>query len=175
MKSITNCSVLDEAKNKPLSELTLDTVLRLKERTWHITFAESCTGGSVCAALVGVPDASCVLDASFVTYANDAKVRLLGVSENSIESFGVVSETVAAEMAEGAARANSAEVAVAVSGIAGPGGGSEKKPVGCVCFGYYINSETYTETVYFGDLGRNAVREATTVHAYRRLYSLIRK
>ena len=145
----------------------------LKARRWHISFAESCTGGLVCAALVGVPDASWVLDASFVTYANEAKVKYLGVGEESIEKYGVVSEPVASQMAEGVASANSCEVGVAVSGIAGPTGAVPGKPVGTVCFGYYINGSVYAETVYFGDLGRNNVREASVSHVYARLYELL--
>ena len=145
----------------------------LKARGWHISFADSCTGGLVCAELVGVPDASSVLDASFVTYANEAKVKYLGVSEESIEKYGVVSEPVASRMAEGVASANGCEVGVAVSGIAGPTGAVPGKPVGTVCFGYYINGSVYAETVYFGDLGRNNVREASVSHVYARLYELL--
>ncbi len=155
------------------TELACSVVKVLKERGWHITFAESCTGGLVCAELVGVPDASWVLDASFVTYANEAKMRYLGVSEALISVYGVVSEQVAMEMAKGAARANSAEVSVAVSGIAGPSGGTEQKPVGTVCFGYYINGQIYTETVHFGAIGRNQVREATVHRVYKQILSLI--
>lgn len=145
----------------------------LKARGWHISFAESCTGGLVCAALVGVPDASSVLDASFVTYANEAKVKYLGVSKESIAKYGVVSEPVAYEMAEGVASANSCEVGVAVSGIAGPTGAVPGKPVGTVCFGFFICGAVHTETVNFGNIGRNNVREASASHVYSRLCELL--
>ena len=154
--------------------LACEVVKILKERGWHISFAESCTGGLACAELVGVPDASWVLDASIVTYANEAKIHYLGVSESLIAEYGVVSEQVAGEMAEGVARANSAEVGVGISGIAGPSGGSAEKPVGCVCFGYYINGTVHTERVLFGDLGRNAVRSVAVAHVYSRLCDLIK-
>lgn len=154
--------------------LACEVVKKLKERGWHISFAESCTGGLACGELVGVPDASWVLDASIVTYANEAKIHYLGVPESLIAEYGVVSEQVAGEMAEGVARANSAEVGVGISGIAGPSGGSDEKPVGTVCFGYYISGETHTERVLFGDLGRNAVRAAAVTHVYARLCELIK-
>ena len=153
--------------------LACEIVKILKDHGWHITFAESCTGGLACAELVGVPDASWVLDASFVTYANKAKMKYLGVNEKSIRDHGVVSEQVAGEMAKGAALASSAEVGVGISGIAGPSGGSAEKPVGCVCFGFYINGETHTERVLFGDLGRNNVRRASVSHVYKRLIELL--
>lgn len=153
--------------------LACEVVKILKDRGWHIAFAESCTGGLACAELVGVPDASWVLDASFVTYANEAKMKYLGVNEKLIRDHGVVSEQVAGEMAKGAALANFAEVGVGISGIAGPSGGSAEKPVGCVCFGFYINGETHTERVLFGDIGRNNVRNASVSHVYKRLIELL--
>ncbi|MCR5208155.1 MAG: CinA family protein, partial [Eubacterium sp.] len=114
--------------------MTPETVLvnMLIEKGYHIVFAESCTAGLCSSALVNVPDASKVLDVSFTTYANDAKIMYLGVKPESIEKYGVVSETVAREMALGAAVAAKAEVGVGVTGIAGPSGGTEKKPVGTV-------------------------------------------
>ena len=157
------------------SALACEVVKILKDRGWHISFAESCTGGLACAELVGVPDASWVLDASLVTYANEAKIRYLGVDEALISAHGVVSETVAGEMAKEVDFANSAEVGVGISGIAGPSGGSEEKPVGCVCFGFYINGEMHTEKVLFGDLGRNNVRHASVEHVYKRLSELLLK
>lgn len=148
-------------------------VRRLKERGWHISFAESCTGGLCAARLVSVPDASWVLDASHVTYANGAKISYLGVSEQSIAACGVVSEEVARQMAEGVAQRNGAEVGVGVSGIAGPGGGREKKPVGTVCFGFYINGDIISYTKHFGNIGRNEVREASADFVYKTLVELL--
>lgn len=136
---------------------------------YHITFAESCTAGLAAAKLVNVPDASKVLDVSFVTYANEAKVKYVGVSEKSIEQFGVVSEQVAGEMALGAANAMGSEVGVGISGIAGPTGGTEEKPVGMVCFGISINGNVKTYTKYFGDIGRNQVRKASVEYIFTTL------
>ena len=99
-----------------------------------VALAESCTGGLVCAALTEVPGSSAVLDRGFVTYSNEAKHESLGVSNDIIDTFGAVSIACAWAMAQGALRVSRADVAVAVSGIAGPDGGSEFKPVGTVVF-----------------------------------------
>lgn len=147
----------------------------LIERGWHISFAESCTGGLAAAALVSVPDASKVLDVSFITYANEAKLKYLGVKQESIADFGVVSEQVAQEMAEGVAKAAGCEVGVGITGVAGPSGGTEQNPVGMVCFGFYLNGNCYTDTCQFGDIGRNEVRQSSVEYVYRRLGELFAK
>ena len=138
----------------------------LTKRGWTISFAESCTAGLAAARLVDVPSASNVFNASFVTYSNDAKVKYLGVSEDVIAQKGVVSEEVAVQMAAGAAKANGAQVGVGISGIAGPTGGTPEKPVGTVCFGFYINGRTLSATRRFGDVGRDAVRAASVEYVY---------
>ena len=99
-----------------------------------VAVAESCTGGLVCAALTEIPGSSSVLDRGFVTYSNEAKQQLLGVSDDILDAFGAVSPATAWAMAQGALTNSNADVAVAISGIAGPGGGSEMKPVGTVVF-----------------------------------------
>lgn len=148
-------------------------VEKLIEKKFHITFAESCTAGLAAARLVNVPDASKVLDVSFVTYANEAKVKYVNVKKESIESYGVVSEEVAGEMAAGAAKAMAAEVGVGISGIAGPTGGSEEKPVGMVCFGFYVDGKVETYTMQFGNIGRNEVRKASVDFCYEKLMDLL--
>lgn len=148
-------------------------VEKLIEKNYHITFAESCTAGLAAAKLVNVPDASKVLDVSFVTYANEAKQKYVNVNEDTIEANGVVSEKVAGEMAAGAANAMGAEVGVGISGIAGPSGGTDKKPVGMVCFGFYVNGNISTYTMKFGDIGRNNVRAASVDFCYEKLLELI--
>lgn len=145
----------------------------LIEKNWHISFAESCTGGLAAAALVSVADASKVLDVSFVTYANEAKMKYLGVERQAIDAFGVVSEEVACQMAEGVAKEAGSEVGVGITGVAGPGGGTPAKPVGMVCFGFYIKGLVYTDTVQFGEIGRNAVRKQSVLHVYKRLGELM--
>lgn len=107
-------------------------VNELRAKGWHLAIAESCTGGLIASRLTDVPGASAVLTHGFVTYANEAKCDLLGVCWEDLDSDGAVSEVVVRQMAEGALRVAAADVAVAVTGIAGPGGGSEEKPVGTV-------------------------------------------
>ena len=148
-------------------------VEKLIEKGYHITFSESCTAGLACAKLVNVPDASKVLNVSFTTYADEAKVKYLGVDPETIRDFGVVSEEVAAEMALGAAKNTGSEVRVGITGIAGPSGAVPGKPVGTVCFGIAINGEVYTWRQEFGALGRNVVRDVSVNFCYDRLVELL--
>ena len=148
-------------------------VNRLIEKNWHIACAESCTGGLIASRIINVANASKVLDASFITYANEAKIKYLGVSPSTILNYGVVSEEVVFEMAHGVAKETGSEVGIAVSGIAGPGGGTEKKPVGMVCFGFYVNGKVTTHTCRFGNPGRNEVRTQSTVYALNAILKLI--
>lgn len=137
-----------------------------------ITTAESCTGGMIASSIVNVADASKVFDAGFVTYADFAKTNLLNVSPELIMTHGVVSESVARAMAEGACAASGASIAISTTGVAGPGGGTEETPVGTVCFGYTIDSCTRTETIVFaGD--RNEVRKKACTHALDKLLELL--
>lgn len=127
----------------------------------HLTIAvaESCTGGLIAACLTGIPGASNVVDRGFVTYTDRAKTELLGVANELIAAFGAVSEPVARKMAEGAIRHSHADVAVAVTGIAGPGGATPNKPVGTVHLAALRrDGKTVHEIHHFGDLGRAEVR-----------------
>ncbi len=139
-----------------------------KERGIMIATAESCTGGMVSAAITDIPGSSAIFDRGFVTYTNAAKQQLLGVSSATLETYGAVSEPTAREMAQGALENSDAQLAVAITGIAGPGG-SEHKPEGQVCFGIATASSCETETIQFGSLGRDKVRQAATHHAIRLL------
>ncbi|OOY20608.1 damage-inducible protein CinA [Thioclava sp. DLFJ5-1] len=144
-----------------------------KARGLMVATAESCTGGMVAAALTDIPGSSAVVERGFVTYTNDAKREMLGVSAESLDAHGAVSETVAREMAEGALSHSHSQIAVAITGIAGPGG-SEFKPEGRVCFGLAREgAETQVETVEFGALGRDKVREAARDHALALLLSAV--
>lgn len=147
---------------------------RLIELDYHISFAESCTGGLCCGNLVNVTNASKVLDVSFTTYANEAKIEFLGVSPDTILKYGVVSEEVAYEMAQGVAKAAKSQVGVGVTGVAGPGGGTAKKPVGMVCFGFNINGDIKTYTMQFGEIGRNQVRKSSVEFVFETLLKLLK-
>ena len=129
-----------------------------------IATAESCTGGMVSAALTDVAGSSAMFDRGFVTYTNAAKMQVLGVRAATLEAHGAVSEQVAVEMAQGALAHSAATLAVAITGIAGPGG-SEHKPEGRVCFAIATPDRCTTQTVEFGALGRAQVRQAARDHA----------
>ncbi|MGP1275122.1 MAG: CinA family protein [Caulobacterales bacterium] len=132
--------------------------------------AESCTGGLVAAAITEVPGSSAVLERGFVTYSNAAKAESLGVPVTLIARHGAVSEEVACSMAEGALFHSHAEIAVAITGIAGPDGGSEEKPVGLVWFALARRGgATLTEHHVFTGLNRHGVREAAALEALRLL------
>ncbi|HEX4739634.1 MAG TPA: CinA family protein [Allosphingosinicella sp.] len=128
----------------------------------RVVTAESCTGGLVAAALTEIAGSSDVVEAGFVTYSNEAKIEMLGISEEVVETFGAVSIAVAWGMAQGALARSNADVAVAVTGIAGPAGGSERKPVGTVVFARARRGadprEIVADVKEFGDLGRGGVR-----------------
>lgn len=143
-----------------------ETILALaRAKGWRIATAESCTGGMVSAALTDIAGSSDVFDRGFVTYSNAAKQAMLGVLPDTLAAHGAVSEPVAWEMATGALIRSPADIAVSVTGIAGPGG-SEHKPEGRVCFGLAVKDrEATVETVDFGAVGRAAVRRASVDHA----------
>ena len=128
----------------------------------RVAVAESCTGGLVAAALTEIPGSSDVLEAGFVTYSNDAKMALLKVSPDVLDTFGAVSIAVAWSMAQAALKATDADVAVAITGVAGPGGGTAKKPVGTVVFARAERgadpSDIHADRRDFGDIGRGGIR-----------------
>lgn len=150
-------------------------VNKLIDRGFHISFAESCTGGLCCGTLVNVSNASKVLDMSFVTYANEAKVELINVNPETIDAYGVVSEQVAGEMCKGVAEKAHSEVGVGITGVAGPTGGTAKKPVGMVCFGFYVLGNVTTRTMQFGNIGRNEVRAKSVDFVFNTLAELLEK
>ncbi|MCR9125839.1 MAG: nicotinamide-nucleotide amidohydrolase family protein [Rhodobacteraceae bacterium] len=142
-----------------------DLIARARAAGVMIACAESCTGGMVSAALTDIAGSSAVVERGFVTYSNAAKQQMLGVAEQTLERHGAVSEPVAAEMARGALDRSLAQLAVAITGIAGPGG-SDAKPEGRVCFALArAGAPVATQTVEFGALGRDRVRIAARDHA----------
>jgi nicotinamide-nucleotide amidase len=138
----------------------VELVRRLTEKAWSMATAESCTGGLVAAAVTDVAGASIIFDRGFITYSNAAKTEMLGVPADLISSHGAVSSDVARAMAEGALRHSNASIAVAVTGIAGPGGGSPDKPVGLVHFACATAEKTVHREMQFGDVGRDGIRKA---------------
>ncbi|MEM6939225.1 MAG: CinA family protein [Pseudomonadota bacterium] len=144
------------------------------EKRFMIACAESCTGGMLSAALTDLPGSSAMLDRGFVTYTNAAKGKMLGVAAKTLEIHGAVSEEVAREMAQGALARSEAQIAVSITGIAGPGG-SEFKPEGRVCFGLAWANSVETETQDFGALGRDAVRRAARDRALALLLNAARQ
>ncbi len=142
-----------------------DLLRKARNRGITIACAESCTGGMVAAALTDLAGSSDMFDRGFVTYSNAAKRAMLGVSQATLDAHGAVSEPVALEMVQGALAQSTADLAVSVTGIAGPGG-SGFKPEGRVCFGVmHRGQDGLTATVEFGALGRDKVRLAARDHA----------
>lgn len=142
-------------------------------KEYHISFAESCTGGMACAQIVNVPNASKVLNSSFITYSNEAKIKWVHVHPDTLEKFGAVSEEVAKEMAIGTAEVSDSDIGVGITGIAGPAGGTKQKPVGMVCFGFKIKDNLYTYTEHFSDQSRTEVRKSSVDFVIKRLLELI--
>lgn len=142
------------------------------KRQWQLATAESCTGGLIASLCTELPGSSAWLERGFVTYSNAAKAEMLGVDPALIETHGAVSEEVARAMAAGAVEHSHAQVALAVTGIAGPTGGSASKPVGTVWFAWATPSGLHSEVQHFpGD--RSAVRNATALHSLRKLINLL--
>jgi len=140
--------------------LAAEVIANASARNMMLTVAESCTGGTVAAALTDIAGASAVLDRGFVTYSNAAKTDLLGVAEDTLMAHGAVSGETAAEMATGALRAAPlCQIAVAITGIAGPGGGTAEKPVGLVWFGLAVRGATVSTLKCQFDGNRQEIRE----------------
>lgn len=145
----------------------------LQDNGWMLATAESCTGGMIAAACTELAGSSNWFERGFVTYSNEAKTEMLGVDAALIEAHGAVSEVVARAMAFGAVRHSRARVSVAVTGIAGPSGGSKEKPVGTVWFGFMVDGLLSSETKRF-DGDRAAVRAATVDHAFNGLLARLK-
>ena len=139
-----------------------------------VALAESCTGGLVTAAITEIPGSSAVLGSGYVTYSNDAKMKMLGVNGDIIETFGAVSVAVAWAMAQGALNKSGADIAVAISGVAGPDGGTEKKPVGTVVFAVAEKGKDAEDVIadrkdFGADKSRAEIRSFATLHALQLL------
>lgn len=158
-----------------IAQLAAGIIAEFTARELTVATAESCTGGLIVGALTAIAGSSSVVDRGFVTYSNAAKTEMIGVAAATLENHGAVSRETALEMAEGALAHSAATLAVAVTGIAGPGGGSPEKPVGLVHLaarskkGAILHRE-----MRYGDIGRDEVRLATVRSALEMLYELAR-
>jgi len=156
-----------------LDQLAIQAGAVLAEHSLMLATAESCTGGLVAAAITDVAGSSGWFERGFITYSNEAKSTMIGVPVRLIRDHGAVSEEVAHAMAEGALLNSRAQVSLAITGVAGPGGGTAEKPVGMVCFGWSNRVTTLTDTQRFrGD--RAQIRRQAAEHAMRGLLELIR-
>ena len=140
-------------KAKKLTELLIS-------KNMSIAVAESCTGGQLSSSLTSIPGASSYFNCGFITYSNESKIKMLNVDSQTIEIFGAVSEKVAYEMAMGAGQNSQSDLAISVTGIAGPSGGTAEKPVGMVCFGFYVEGEVSTTTQFFSGVRSEIVSES---------------
>ncbi|MEM7728745.1 MAG: CinA family protein [Pseudomonadota bacterium] len=155
-----------------LSKALLETA---GEQNVTIGVVESCTGGLLGAAITAMPGSSAVFQGGFLTYSNALKQSLVGVDEGTLREHGAVSEATAIEMAEGGRSRLEVDLCLSITGIAGPGGGSEEKPVGTVCFGLARKGATTAETKLFDGLSRNRVRDHAVMHGLERLTEAARQ
>jgi nicotinamide-nucleotide amidase len=160
--------------NEQIQDLCQQLAVLLRHRGYRLVVAESCTGGWIAKVLTDLPGSSEWFDRGYVSYSNQAKQSMLGVSSETLEHFGAVSLQTVGEMTQGALQQSGAEVAVAISGIAGPGGGSEEKPLGTVCFSWQIVDQQpqLAQLCFPGD--REQVRLQSVHHALSQLIRLLK-
>lgn len=139
----------------------------MKVNDMLLVTAESCTGGWIAQAMTATPGSTAWFDRGFITYSNLSKIEMLGVKQSTLQRFGAVSEEVVREMAEGALRNSAAQLSVAVSGIAGPAGATDKKPVGTVCFAWALKKSTVTTEQHLFEGERELVRYQSVVTALK--------
>lgn len=141
----------------------------LQKKSWKLSVAESCTGGWLAQVVTSIAGSSQWFDCGFIVYSNESKIKLLQVQQKTLEQFGAVSEDAAKEMAQGALRNASAHISLAITGIAGPGGGTDEKPIGTVCFAIYLkNGTVITHTHHFSG-NREQIRKQSVVYALQLL------
>lgn len=165
---------MDVSVNREEPLLEEQIVGLLQEKKVTLATAESCTGGMLASRIIDVPGVSEVFKAGFVTYANEAKQNLIGVKKDTLVQFGAVSEQTAREMVLGAIKAAKADMAVATTGIAGPGGGTKEKPVGLVYIACGSADDIVVERCLFNG-SRKEIRQASVEHAFGMLYKEIMK
>src|SRR5471032_1362916 len=160
------------ATDKVVHQLAIRAGNKLRDERLTLATAESCTGGMVASAITDISGSSGWFERGFVTYSNQAKTEMIGVPADMIEKHGAVSESIAREMAEGALRNSRAQLSLSITGIAGPGGGTPKKPVGTVCFAWSNRVHTLCQTrVFKGD--RRQIRLQASAHALRGVLTML--
>ena len=158
-----------------LSTLSIELGALLKERNLSLALAESCTGGMVAQAITSVAGSSAWFDRGFVTYSNQAKIDMLGVSAQTLYKFGAVSEEIALEMVLGALKNSQAQIAGSITGIAGSDGGTADKPVGTVCFAWAETNQPATKITKKFDGNRAEVRQQATAFLIKQLIDQLKK
>jgi nicotinamide-nucleotide amidase len=159
--------------DEELHQLAFELGEKLLARGWMLATAESCTGGWVGQLLTSLPGSSQWYERGFITYANAAKIEMLGVPEDTLATHGAVSEETASVMAAGALKHSHAQAALAISGIAGPGGGTPQKPVGLVCYGWALSDGTRMSSTCRLDGDREEIRSRAVAAALRGLIELL--
>ena len=161
--------------SQDMLDLAKDFLGAMRAKGWKFVSAESCTGGLIAGLLTEIAGSSDVVDRGFVTYSNEAKTTLVNVPADMIAAYGAVSEEVVRAMAEGALRNSLADVSVAVSGVAGPGGGTAEKPVGRVHIAASSKTNRLHKRMDYGDLGRAEIRRRTVIDALALAQELLRE
>ena len=157
--------------NNELARLLIN---KCKAKNYKLSIAESCTGGLISSVITSVPGSSDIFDCSFITYSNRSKKKFLNVSESNLNLFGAVSKEVVIDMINGLKKNTDSDVLLAISGVAGPGGGTINKPEGLVWISYALkNNIVNTSKLEFGPIGRDLVREKSTIQSLKFLLSLL--
>ena len=146
---------------------------KLHQKKLLLVSAESCTGGWLAKQITDLSGSSAIFDRGFITYSNNSKQQMLDVQKNTIEGFGAVSENVVKEMASGALKHSNADIAIAISGVAGPGGGSEEKPVGMVCFGMMERGKKALATTEVFNGNRDQIRSSAVDFALHEIDKIV--
>jgi nicotinamide-nucleotide amidase len=166
-------SILNTSSNHDLHEITQELARVLIKNNWHLSTAESCTGGMVAASITELAGSSEWFERGYVTYSNQSKSEDIDVSQNLIEQHGAVSDQVARAMALGAKQNSGSDLSISITGIAGPTGGSPEKPIGTVCFAWALaNDQIVSETKHF-EGNRQQIRQQACDFSLRKLLSLV--
>ena len=157
-----------------LYELASEIINKCRSKKFKISVAESCTGGLISSIITSIPGSSDVFECGFITYSNNSKRKLLNVSQNTLSLYGAVSEEVVIEMISGLKLHTQSDILLAISGIAGPGGGTKDKPEGLVWISYaFKNNNIKTAKQNYGPIGRKLVREKSSIESLKYLLSLL--